>query len=218
MNLRLTWVTLCALLAATAAYVWLHPPENLALGRGALTAVPTEFGPWNGTELSFEDAVVEELQSDDLLIRRYERGDRPVWLCIVYHQHRRYGAHDPQLCYESQGYLIEQKSQAQVDDGHVGGLTVNRFVADRPRHQRLVYYWWATRGVATADREEMRRRMMLSGTLDNRSWGAFVRVETAIETGHESGAEQRLQDFASRVARALPAVFERADTSGRTPS
>jgi len=208
------WLALLALLAATAAYVWLHPPENLALGRGVLTGVPTVFGPWNGTELSFDDAVVDELQSDDLLVRRYERGDRPVWLCIVYHQHKRYGAHDPQLCYESQGYLIEHASQARVDDGSPGGLTVNRFVADRPRHQRLVYYWWNSRGLATADREEMRRRMLLSGTLENRSWGAFVRVETPLEPGRESEAEQRLQDFAARVARDLPQVLGRVDSVG----
>ena len=81
------------MLAATAAVVWLNPPENLALGRGVLQAVPPTFGPWSGTDYSFEDAVIDELKADDILIRRYERDGQTVWLCVVYHQNKRYGAH-----------------------------------------------------------------------------------------------------------------------------
>ena len=55
-----------AILMVTAAVVWLSPPENLALGRGVLQAVPTTFGDWSGTDYSFEDAVVEELKASDL--------------------------------------------------------------------------------------------------------------------------------------------------------
>jgi len=57
----------CLLLAVTAAYVVLHPPANLAAGHGVLRGCPERFGDWNGTDLSFEDAVVDELKADDLL-------------------------------------------------------------------------------------------------------------------------------------------------------
>ena len=195
------------LLGVTAAYVALHPPENLAAGRGVLAAVPARFGAWNGTELSFEDAVVEELEADDLLIRRYTQGGDRVWLCIVYHQNRRYGAHDPRVCYESQGWLVDRETVARVDDGTPGGLAVNRFVADRPRQRRLVYYWWSTQDLTTRDRDAFRGRMALLGALDNRSWGAFVRVETPIGRDGAAAAERRLQSFAADVARGLPPVF-----------
>jgi EpsI family protein len=196
------------MLGLTAVYVWIHPPLNLAAGRNVLRTIPEQFDRWNGTELSFEDAVVEELQSDDLLVRRYERGRDLVWLCIVYHQNRRYGAHDPRVCYESQGYIVDHESSARVDDGSRDGLRVDRFVADRPRQRRLVYYWWLTQGLSTSDRAEFRDRMALLGALDNRSWGAFVRVETPMAPGHEDEAERRLQEFASAVARDLPQRLE----------
>ena len=195
------------LLAGTSAYVILHPPENLALGEGVLASCPTRFGDWNGTDLSFEDAVVEELKADDLLVRRYQRGDDRVWLCVVVHQHRRYGAHDPKLCYESQGYILERPGTARVDDGRPGGLTVNRFVADRARDRRVVYYWWTTDGLATADVGAFRRKMALGGALDNRSWGAFVRVEALVRDRGDAAADGRAADFAARVARELPRLF-----------
>ena len=197
------------LLGATGAYVQLHPPENLAVGRGALVSCPTRFGAWNGASLSFADAVLEELKADDVLVRRYERGGDVVWLCIVYHQNRRYGAHDPRVCYESQGYLVDDRGRRRVEDGTPAGLAVRVFGAARPHDRRLVYCWWTTAGLSTADAAAFRARMALSGALDNRSWGAFVRVETLVRGG-ETDASRRLDDFAAHVARALPAVFAAA--------
>jgi len=210
------YLAILALLAATAVYQLTHPPVNLAAGRGVLTHVPVELGAWNGTELSFEDAVLEELRADDTLIRRYTRGDDLVWLCIVFHQNRRYGAHDPRLCYESQGYMIQRERNGRIDDGTPGGVPSRWFVADRPSHPRLVSYWWDTRGLRTTDPWAFRRQMALSGALDNRSWGAFVRIETPIRNDDEAAAVARLSDFGARLARALPAVF--ADSSRGRPS
>jgi EpsI family protein len=130
-----------------------------------------------------------------------------VWLCIVYHQNRRYGAHDPRLCYESQGYIIEHEHEGSIPDGTPGGVPSRWFVADRPKHPRLVAYWWTTTGLNTTDSWAFRRRMAAEGVLENRSWGAFVRVETPILKGDEAAAARRLQEFGGRVALALPAVF-----------
>ena len=201
------YAAILLLLAGTAVYGWLNPPANLALGKGVLTRVPQQLADWNGTELSFEDAVIEELRADDILIRRYERGEDVVWLCIVYHQNRRYGAHDPRLCYESQGYRIERERDGRIEDPSAAGVPARWFVAERPKSPRLVAYWWSTTGMATTDPGAFRRQMALRGALDNRSWGAFVRIETPIVEGDEVGAARRLAEFGSHVTAALPAVF-----------
>ncbi len=202
------------MLAATAAVVWLNPPENLALGRGVLQAVPPTFGPWSGTDYSFEDAVIDELKADDILIRRYERDGQTVWLCVVYHQNKRYGAHDPQLCYDSQGFVIESEGHARVDDGTRDGLQVNTFVAERQKQKRVVWYWWSTEGLSTADVRAFRSRMAVTGALDNRSWGAFVRVETVAGDGDMAAASARVAEFSERVAREMPGVFAAAVKQG----
>lgn len=209
------WLLTALMLGATALYAWLHPPVNLAAGRGVLAHIPAAFGEWSGTELSFEDAVIEDLQPDDLLIRRYSRGAEPVWLCVVYHQNRRYGAHDARICYESQGYDVTPESNARIEDGTAAGLLVNRFVANQPKRRRLVYYWWTTQGLSTADAQSFRQRMALTGALDNRSWGAFVRVETPMPEGGEAAAEGRLREFSADVASSLPAVFASAARDAR---
>jgi EpsI family protein len=203
-------LALLALLAATAAYGVLHPPANLALGRGVLRACPVTFGAWSGSELSFADAVLEELRADDVLVRRYERGGQVAWLTIVYHQNRRYGAHDPRVCYESQGYVVQPLGRRRVGAG-AGAIEVNAFRAVSPQERRLVYHWWNTAGLATADAAAMQRRMAIAGALDNRSWGAFVRLEMRLGPGGEPAAAGALDDFTARVARALPGVFAPAE-------
>jgi EpsI family protein len=205
---RFAAVTL--LLGATAAYGWLNPPVNLAVARGALRAVPQSFGPWRGTELSFGDAVAEDLSADDMLIRRYDDGPRSVWLCVVFHQNRRYGAHDPHTCYDSQGFVVSPEGHDVVDDGSGQLIPVNTFVAERKQVRRVVWYWWTTRGLATADVKTMRSRMALLGALDNRSWGAFVRVESVARDGDLAAATARVREFAGRVASDLPAAFAAA--------
>lgn len=204
------WLAAAAMLGATALVVWLSPPVNLALGRGVLQAVPATFGPWSGTDYSFEDAVVEELRADDMLIRRYENAGQTVWLCVVYHQNKRYGAHDPQLCYDSQGFVVEAEGRARVDDSTRAGLDVSTFVAERQKQRRLVWYWWTTDGLSTADANAFRNRMAVLGALENRSWGAFVRIETVAQDGDMVAARARVADFSRRVARVLPHVFATA--------
>jgi len=199
-----------ALLAATITYQVMHPPVNLSEGRGVLRHVPEAFGPWQGTELGFDDAVTDELRADDMVIRRYDDGPRSVWLCMVFHQNRHYGAHDPHLCYESQGYTMGPEGHAHLDDGTPAGLDVNTFVAERAGRRRVVWYWWTTQGLTTADADAFRRRMALLGALDNRSWGSFVRVESVARDGDMAAATARVRDFATRAAAALPVVFARA--------
>jgi len=208
-----TFAAAVLILASTAVVVLLTPPIDLAAGHGILRAVPHTFADWQGVDSSFGDEVVEDLRADDMIIRRYVDGERSVWLCVVYHQNRRYGAHDPQLCYTSQGYSIGRTGHARVDDGTERGLEVNTFLAEDGDQQRLVWYWWTTRGLSTADAGAIRSRMATLGMLDNRSWGAFVRVSSVIRDDGIEGATARVREFSSIVARDLPGVFARADSA-----
>lgn len=207
-----TFAAALLMLAATALSVLLTPPIDLAEGAGVLRGVPHAFGPWHGTDSSFEQAVIDELRADDLLIRRYVDGERSVWLCLVYHQNRRYGSHDPLLCYTSQGYAITHRGRARVDDGSPGGLEVNTCLAQSRDDTRVVWYWWTTDGLSTGDVGAFRSRMAMLGALENRSWGTFVRVESVLREDGVEAAHDRAREFAGRVARELPAVFAAAKT------
>ena len=109
--------------------------------------------------------------------------------------------------------MLGREGRARVDDGSARGLEVNTFVAERKGQRRVVWYWWTTRGLTTRNANDFRSRMAMSGALDNRSWGAFVRVESVARDGDMAAATARVGEFAARVSRALPAVFAAAADS-----
>ncbi len=107
MTARARIVVVVLLLAGAAAYVHLNPPERITLEAGTLNAFPSALDGWRSVDLAFTEVVYEELEADDTLARRYTNEENEsVWFVIVFHQNDRYGAHDPLVCYQSQGWTL----------------------------------------------------------------------------------------------------------------
>ncbi len=196
------------LLALTAAYVYLNPPADMKVGEGRLSAFPMDVGGWAGTELSFDDVVVEELNADDMLTRRYSRGAEEVWFVVIFHQNERYGAHEPLVCYRSQGWtVLDEGTRTLSREG--GDFDANWVTIESKGQTRLALYWWYTAGdLATGDRDKFMARMATSGILSNVTYGAFVRVSTVVRNGDVNGAMDTVAGFAERALVYLPALFE----------
>jgi len=201
-------IVVVALLGAGALYVHFNPPERMELEAGTLGAFPSELGGWRSVDLSFSDVVYEELEATDTLARRYTNdvGDW-IWFVIIFHQNDRYGAHEPLVCYRSQGWM-------DVDSGLVplwredGSFDANWVLVDREGVRRLAVYWWYAAGdLATADRDKFMSRMAASGIVSNVTYGAFVRTSTVVEDGDFDGAMEVLKDFSEAALVRLPQLF-----------
>lgn len=193
-----------ALLAALAAYVVLLPPQRAGATR--LDQVPPSILGFPGSDVGLEQAVIDDLDSDALISRQYLRpDDLPVWLIVVYFENARLGAHDPLLCYRSQGFTVEMLPEQTVSSG-IGPIPLRSFRAVRgPRVERVSYFWYTSGARALAEVKTFRDSMFFQGLLHNRSFGAFVRVST-IETDPEQASEM-IARFVEQIAPALPRVF-----------
>ena len=194
------------MLVLASAAVYASRPARLHgvdLGR-----VSRSFPGWQGRDIAADPVSVEILQPDGILMRRYDDpAGHIAWLCIVFHQNNKYGAHDVPVCYTSQGYAKKSLGRAEIPlpDGR---LAVNRLVAGKVNDTRVVYYWFAIGARYFADAGEFRRAQMVSGLIRNRSYGALVRLETRVDGQDLAGADRRLQNLAMRVAADLPRAFE----------
>jgi len=208
MRLALKVAVLAIVLAVAAAYVWLRPPERMALGAGSLDAFPAELDGWRSEDRQFDDVVYKELSADATLLRRYSRADgASVWLVIVYHENERYGAHDPVVCYTAQGWAL--RDQGTVTLAHEAGeFDVNWMVMAAGGEERMVLYWWYTAGdLATADRSEFMKRMAAAGMRSNTTFGAFVRVSTDIADRQYRPALVLAQEFAEAAQPEISRLF-----------
>jgi EpsI family protein len=192
------------LLALLAAYVVAFPPWKLAGTH--LDTCPMEIAGMPGTALGLEKAVLDDLDPDDYLLRRYDRPDGvPVWLVIVYFQNARLGAHDPQVCYRSQGFQVQTLPDGTVSSA-IGPLPYRSFAATKGSRRELVRCLWYTAGGALPDVKGWRDRMFFQGLRNNRSFGAFIRVST-LEAGDPGLADRVMTDFTRDLAPHLPGFF-----------
>lgn len=205
-KVRLTLVSVLLILAA--AYVYLNPPEEMRLGAGSLARYPMALGGWSGEELSFDDVVTQELNADDTLTRRYTRGSDEVWFVVIFHQNERYGAHEPLVCYRSQGWSVIDEGTRTLRRTE-GSFDANWAVVESHGQTRLALYWWYTAGdLATGDRDRFFSRMATSGIISNVTFGAFVRVSTVVRDGDLGAAMETVTEFSELALEYLPSLFE----------
>lgn len=192
------------LLALLAGYVLAFPPWKLSGTR--LATCPMEIAGMPGTPLGLDKAVLDDLDPDDYLLRRYDRPDGvPLWLVIVYFQNARLGAHDPQVCYRSQGFQVETLPDGTIASA-IGPLPYRSFAASKGSRRELVRCLWYTAGGALPDVKGWRDRMFFQGLRDNRSFGAFIRIST-LEAGDPGQAERLMTEFTKDLAPHLPGFF-----------
>jgi EpsI family protein len=194
-----------AVLGLLTLYVLVFPPWKTAGTR--LESCPMTLAGYPGTKLSLTQTVLDDLNPDDYLIREYDRADGlPIWLVIVYFQNARLGAHDPLLCYRSQGFKVETLPEAHLQTA-LGVVPIQIFRAVKGNRAELVYYfWYAAGGQVLAEVKAWRDRMFFQGVRTNRSFGAFVRVST-IERNDPAGAAGSLQSVIRDLAPLLPGFF-----------
>jgi EpsI family protein len=192
-------------LALLATYVLLFPPQRIVGTK--LDTCPMTLAGLSGSSLDLSQTVLDDLDPDDYLLRRYLRPDGvPVWLVIVYFQNARLGAHDPQLCYRSQGFQVQEIPPGEIASA-IGTVPYQGFLAAKGARQELVYYFWYTSGrQVLADVKGWRDRMFLQGLRSNRSFGAFIRISTLVE-GDPEGAARSLQPVLLDLAAHLPGFF-----------
>lgn len=193
------------LLLLVGAYRLAAPP-----GAGAasdLAALPREILGLTGSDVPTEQAILDDLDPDDLLIRRYTRPDGvPVWVVMIYFVNTRLGGHDPELCYRSQGYRTRELPEQQVESA-LGQIRAESFMATRGmRSERVATVWYTSGEGAVPDVRRYRRRLFFQGLRENRLYGIFVRVST-LETERPGDAEAWNARFLAAIVENLPRLI-----------
>lgn len=199
-----------AFLASLATYIVAFPPGEV--GATYLELCPTMIAGCPGEDLGMDETVLDDLQPNAILSRRYVRPDGlPVWVLIVYFENARTRAHDPLLCYRSQGFELEMLPDRNLESA-LGTIPVQTFRAVRGSRDERVYHFWYTAGESViGEMKTFRDDMFLQGLLRNRSFGAFVRIST-LDNGEPAEAIGYLDTFTREVAAHLPRFFPEPDS------
>jgi EpsI family protein len=205
-----------AALGTAAVVVNVVPAPDL--GASDLSACPMVIGGLRGRDEPIASSVLDELDPSDMIVRSYS-GDDPddrIWLVIAYFENARYGAHNPEVCYRSQGWVIDDMPNRVLERRGGAPIEARQFRVRKGDDERLVAYWWyISDDRVTSDQREFLDSMALQGIIRGSNYGSFVRISTPVSPDLEV-AQARLDRFAGRILAELPRLFARTHGGRRS--
>lgn len=155
-------------------------------------------------DVRVRDEVYDALESNSLIFREYrDAKERQLQLVVVYHQNDRWGAHDPTVCYKSQGWeVIEKTNVTKIKaDGRI--FPVNRFVVKKDGNLNLVYYYWFSTTGITHSRNQQMFDMILHGLIHGYTESGFVRFSIPISRIMDEDTINQLNYFVDKFTQVL---------------
>lgn len=156
-------------------------------------------------DISIEEDKHQALDPQSLIFRKYHNGKgHSLTLVVVYHKNDRWGAHNPIVCYKSQGWEVIEEDHIVQLVVNAQRFPVNRFIVKKNDMAELVYYYWFTSNrKITASRAKQMVYMVWNELVDGFSESGFVRISMPITslTGEEMSAE--INDFVDKFAQIL---------------
>ncbi len=206
--------------AANAGIAKFRNPE--ATPAPALGALPERVGAWrSGGDLEMPPEVLRILRPDAFVSRVYRGPEgRRAMLFAQFHGTNRWGAHQPEVCFTSQGWSIEYQKLSSTMEATLPGtkVTANRFLAHKDTTTHLVYYWWFSSGrFQTASRTAQMLEALKQQILTGKGGGnGFIEVSMPLRPGSEAEDEAALRRFAGGLVPEFLALIDRA-RSGAEP-
>jgi len=191
------FIILIGILSLTALFHIFYKPSEVE-GQIDKKALAPEIKGWrfvNDIEVNYK--IYTALDPNTLIFRDYANDrNQKVNLVVVYHQNDRWGAHDPLVCYKSQGWqIVEKPHSIRISNGELD-VAVKRFVVTKGQVSSLVYYaWFSSKKKLTPSRNLQMLDMVLNGLIRGYTESGFLRFSTTLDTLNESATIRDLNDF-----------------------
>ena len=118
--------------------------STLLLSGYTTALLPKNLAGHSGEELPLQPFEVAALapEGGQIVQRSYGNGDTILWLTAVQSRDEWRVQHPPQLCYTSQGWILEEQARSTIRDPRASSFHVQRMIASKDGYRRLVYYFY----------------------------------------------------------------------------
>lgn len=157
-----------------------------------------EIAGWHFVnDIEMDYSKYTALNPNMLIFRNYvnDKGHM-VQLVVVYHQNDRWGAHDPTICYNSQGWKIIEKPIDITIPFNDRFLGVKKLIVKKGKIAELVYYtWFSSDKKITPSRNKQMLDMVLTGLIHGYTESGFLRFSNVINPLNQEESVAELNDF-----------------------
>src|SRR5262245_20753120 len=172
-----------------------------AFGAFELADAPRSLAGLASTgDSELEERVLREIEPSAYLMRSFSDGHTQALAYVAFYTgFDSSGAHDPQVCYPSQGYDIGEIHNLMVELGDGSRLWSKVFRARRGADEEIVLHWFQPLGPSPSPPHFEPWVRMLQAFRGRNAY-AFVRASVEIGAGGAAAAEQRALRMAAELA------------------
>ncbi|MCP4267538.1 MAG: EpsI family protein [Candidatus Brocadiaceae bacterium] len=197
MNQNRFLIPLVAIFITLGLVVYISNRSMPVVVEKRLANLPHTIGLWEGNDFSFDQYVIDELDTDESVARNYinRNNDYTVTLYIGYYGTRKGGrtAHNPNACYPSSGWDIKSDTSFNITDGFGN---VNRMLVQKGEMSQIVYHWYQSGSKVVQGGIDQNINRFINKIRYNRDDGAFVRISI---DGRAEDVEDALIQFGKLI-------------------
>lgn len=160
--------------------------------------LPTIINDWYGKDIQVDGRTLEILETNDVLMRHYQKvKSLPVELGIVYAVNNRKVAHPPEVCFQGDGWSLEEKSPVllSIKSDDYPRFRVIKLVMEKGNKKLLVLYWYKCNREYTSNYYRQQINIVMSEMKSGKSTSGLIRLSTMIINKDENGAMMRIEEF-----------------------
>ncbi|MFH1732863.1 MAG: exosortase C-terminal domain/associated protein EpsI [Planctomycetota bacterium] len=167
--------------------------------------IPLEIKGWIGRSLPVDESTIKALNTSDIVMRNYRRGNDIISLAVIFSMGKRRAAHPPEQCYGASGYEMELIEYDTFDAGDGGAAGCKRLVInDKDKRRTAVLYWYKADELNTGSIVRMSMHSIMSDLMMSSTRIALIRLTTPLASPDDKEkAFALLKEFARD---ALPGI------------
>ncbi len=191
-------------LAVGLSVLWSRPNATVYRGHLARACVPSQIIlnglPFSGHDIELSQSVLDILQTNDYLNRRYtdKTTGQTLELLIVFSPDNRKGIHPPEVCLASNGESVIQRQLQPVVLSSQESLTMRELVARRGNGHQYYLYVYKCGKRYTPDFVTQQASILVNSVINRNASGALIRFCVPME-GRDINSARALAIDAVRV-------------------
>lgn len=178
-----------------------------AKGEMPVSRLPMQIGEWRGTDLAVDKRAYEILETKNLILREYARGDDKVYLYLIYSQDNRKVSHPPEVCFEGSGIAIVKKEKIPLELAEGRKVIANKLIVENGGSSNLVIYWYKAGRHHLDNYLKQQLRIALSRLQFKQTSGALIRLTSEIPPSGQQKALQNIRQFAKEASRYFDTII-----------
>lgn len=162
--------------------------------------LPMQIGAWQGKDLPIEERAYEILETKNLILREYAKGDDKVYLYIIYSQDNRKVSHPPEVCFEGSGVTIVKKDKIPLELADNKRIFANELIVEKAGISNIVVYWYKAGEYYVDNYLKQQLQIALSRLSFKHTSGALIRLSAEVSPANPERALENIRSFVKEAS------------------